>query len=80
MGMLDSLLLSQAIIRAYAEATATQNDATSFLSALDPLVREVEVDMAARAHVKAEEAYMLQEVMFAEDGAAAMSRMVQQHK
>ena len=44
--MQDSLLLSQAIIRAHESA---RQDGASLRSALDPLIREFEVDMAGRA-------------------------------
>jgi 2-polyprenyl-6-methoxyphenol hydroxylase-like FAD-dependent oxidoreductase len=68
-GMLDAMLLSRAIIKAYEAAV---KDAASFQSALDPLIQEFEVEMAGRAKEAAEQSQMLSEAMFGEDGATAL--------
>ena len=66
LAMWDSLLLARAISKAY--ETGGQ-DATTFQSALDPLLSEFEVDMAARAKEKAEESESNGRMLFGEDGA-----------
>ncbi|KAJ3042095.1 hypothetical protein HDV00_008177 [Rhizophlyctis rosea] len=65
LAMWDSLLLAHAIIKAY--ETGGQ-DVASFQAALEPLVKEFEVDMAARAGEKAQETQDNGEMMFAETG------------
>jgi 2-polyprenyl-6-methoxyphenol hydroxylase-like FAD-dependent oxidoreductase len=67
LAMWDSLLLAHAIIKAY----ETGKDATSFQNALDPLVKEFEIDMAARAKEKAEEVMDNGKMLFGEDAAKA---------
>jgi 2-polyprenyl-6-methoxyphenol hydroxylase-like FAD-dependent oxidoreductase len=69
--MWDAVMLSQAIIKAH--ETAGQ-DAVSFQSELDPLIKEFEVEMAVRGKEAAEQSSTLNETMFAEDGAAAMAK------
>ncbi|KAH8878954.1 salicylate hydroxylase [Thozetella sp. PMI_491] len=67
----DSLLLSEAIIKAY---EAAGHNATSFQIALAPLIKEFELDMWARAKEKAEETVSNGEMMFGgDDGAQAMA-------
>ncbi|KAF2813022.1 FAD/NAD(P)-binding domain-containing protein [Mytilinidion resinicola] len=68
LAMWDSLLLAHAIVKAHETAG---KDATAFQRALDPLVKEFEVDMAARSKEKAEESKKNGETMFGEDGAKA---------
>jgi 2-polyprenyl-6-methoxyphenol hydroxylase-like FAD-dependent oxidoreductase len=67
--MLNSVLLSQAIIEAHATAG---KEASSFQSALDPLIKKLEVEMVARGKAEAEQSQKLGETMFAEEGAAAI--------
>lgn len=69
LAMWDSQLLAHAIIKAY-ETTAGK-DVVSFQKALDPLIREFEVDMVARAKEKAEETQANGKMLFGEDGAQA---------
>ena len=74
LAMLDSLLLSKAIIKASAE-TADQ-DIASLQRALDPLVQEFEVEMWERVKEKAEETVRNGRMMFGgDDGATAMADM-----
>jgi 2-polyprenyl-6-methoxyphenol hydroxylase-like FAD-dependent oxidoreductase len=68
----DSMLLSQAIVKAH--ETAAQ-DPVSFQNALDPLLKSFEVDMAARAKKMAEEGQELIDMMFGEGGLTAMVDM-----
>jgi 2-polyprenyl-6-methoxyphenol hydroxylase-like FAD-dependent oxidoreductase len=68
LAMWDSLLLAQAITKAYKTAG---RDAASFQSALNPLMAAFEVDMVARAKEKAEETISNGQMMFGEDGANA---------
>lgn len=70
LAMWDSLLLAHAIIKAY--KTAGQN-ATSFQSALGPLMKEFEIDMVARTKVKAEETVSNGRMMFGDDAAKAFA-------
>jgi 2-polyprenyl-6-methoxyphenol hydroxylase-like FAD-dependent oxidoreductase len=69
--MWDAVLLSQAIIKAH---EAAGQDAASFQSELNQLIKEFEVEMAVRAKEAAEHSSTLNERMFAEDGAAAMAK------
>ncbi|KND86541.1 Tetracycline resistance protein from transposon [Tolypocladium ophioglossoides CBS 100239] len=71
LAMWDSLLLAHAITEA---REAAGQDAASFQSALDPLMKEFEVDMAARAKEKAEETYSNGQMLFGEDGAKAFTQ------
>lgn len=71
LAMWDSLLLSRAITNAY---KVTGDDATSFQSALDPLLKQFEADLVARAKEKAEETYSNGQMMFGEDGAKAFAK------
>jgi len=66
-----AVMLARAIVKSH--ETAGQ-DAASFLSALNPLIKEFEVEMAVRAKEAAEQSLMLNETLFAEDGAAAMAK------
>ncbi|KIW20760.1 hypothetical protein PV08_01338 [Exophiala spinifera] len=69
--MWDALDVSRSIIKAY-ESSATS--AVAFQAALDPLVKEFEVNMAARAKEKADEASNNAKLMLgSEDGATAMA-------
>lgn len=73
-GMLDALRLSDAVGQAYEES---EKDASSFQSALAPLLEDFEKDMAARAKEKAEESYMLSDSIFSEDGPEQLVEMFQ---
>jgi 2-polyprenyl-6-methoxyphenol hydroxylase-like FAD-dependent oxidoreductase len=68
LAMWDSLLLAQAIIKAYETAG---KDATSFQNTLDPLVKAFEIHMAERAKEKAEEVVGNGQMLFGEDAAKA---------
>jgi 2-polyprenyl-6-methoxyphenol hydroxylase-like FAD-dependent oxidoreductase len=68
--MLDAMLLCEAINKAH-EAGA--QDAASFQSALNPVIKEFEVSMAVRAKKAAKEAKILNEILFRGDGARAMA-------
>lgn len=68
MAMWDSLLLAHAIAEAH---EAFKADGASFQNALDPLMKEFEADMAARAKEKAEGTYSNGQMLFGEDGATA---------
>ncbi|KAI0003593.1 hypothetical protein F4779DRAFT_91811 [Xylariaceae sp. FL0662B] len=69
--MEDSLLLSQAITKAHENA---RQNAASLLGALDPLIKEFEVGMAARATEMAEWTQKTSGMMFGgEDAARAMA-------
>ncbi|ODM23872.1 hypothetical protein SI65_01462 [Aspergillus cristatus] len=70
LAMLDSLLLSRAVIKAH--ATAGHNSA-SFKGTLDPLMKEFEKDMVVRSKEKAEETYSNGQMLFGEDGAKAFA-------
>lgn len=67
--MWDSLLLTRAIVKAHEFSTG--QGAAAFQSALDPFIKEFEVDMLARAKEKAEETYSNGQMMFGEDAATA---------
>ncbi len=64
--MLDSLMLSRAIIKAY--DTAGSN-AASFQVTLDSLLEQVEMDSVARAKEKSKESENINAIMFGENGA-----------
>lgn len=68
LAMWDSLLLAHAIAKTY---ETFKTDGISFQNALDPLMKEFEVDMAARAKEKAEGTYSNGQMLFGEDGATA---------
>ncbi|KAI9688914.1 MAG: hypothetical protein M1822_001271 [Bathelium mastoideum] len=68
--MWDSLLLARAIIKAH---EIGGNDGVAFQRALDPLVKEFEVEMVERAKEKAEESRSNGRMMFGEDGAKAFT-------
>ncbi|POR33261.1 Tetracycline resistance protein from transposon [Tolypocladium paradoxum] len=70
MAMWDSLWLARAITRA---RQAAGQDAASFQSVLDPLMKEFEEDLVARAKDKAEETYSNSQMLFGEDGAKAFA-------
>lgn len=74
LAMWDALLLARAIIKAHETATSVgQVDVTAFFqSALDPLVKDFEVDMVARAKEKAEETYNNGQMLF-DDGMKAFA-------
>lgn len=71
LAMWDSLLLAHAVIKAHEVAG---KDAASFLSALDPLMKEFEVNMISRAKEKGEESLTNGEMLFGEDGAQAFTQ------
>ena len=71
LAMWDSLLLAHAIVKANETAG---KDAASFQAVLDPLLREFEVDLVARAREKAEESLSNGEMLFGEDGATAFAK------
>ena len=66
LAMLDSLMLSRAIIKAY--DTAGSN-AASFQVTLDSLLEQVEMDSVARAKEKSKESENINAIMFGENGA-----------
>jgi 2-polyprenyl-6-methoxyphenol hydroxylase-like FAD-dependent oxidoreductase len=66
--MWDAVLLSRTIIKAY----QTTQDAAAFQRAVDPLIKESEEEMTARAKEEAEQSRTLNDTLFAEDGATAM--------
>ncbi|KAK5938797.1 hypothetical protein PMZ80_008989 [Knufia obscura] len=69
--MLDALLLSRAIVKAFKMAG---EDAASVQDALEPLIKEFEVDMWARAKEMAEETLQIGEMMFGgSDGSGDMA-------
>ena len=70
LGMLDAVLLSEAIVKAHKMAGS---DAVHFQKALNPLTNDFESEMAARAREEAKEGDQLNEKLFAEDGAKAMT-------
>ncbi|RJE21368.1 FAD binding domain protein [Aspergillus sclerotialis] len=70
LAMWDSLLLAHAITKARRIAS---DDSDSFQRALDPLMKEFEEDMVARAKEKAEETYSNGQMLFGEDGAKAFA-------
>jgi 2-polyprenyl-6-methoxyphenol hydroxylase-like FAD-dependent oxidoreductase len=70
LAMWDSLLLAHAIIKAHEMAG---QDAVAFQSALDPLIKQFEVDMVLRAKVKAEMSISNGQMMFGEDGSRALA-------
>ena len=75
LAMLDALLLSQAIVKAYESTNWNQDAAPSFFqSALDPLLKASEADLAARAKKAAEDSQWLNGIMFGEDGANALAQ------
>jgi len=70
LAMWDSLLLAHAVIKAHETAG---EDPASFLTALDPLLKEFEADMVARAKEKAEESLSNGRMLFGEDAANAFA-------
>ncbi|KAE9362722.1 salicylate hydroxylase [Stipitochalara longipes BDJ] len=70
LGMLDAVLLSQAIVKAHEIAGS---DAVRFQMALNPLTREFESGMAVLAKKEAEKGNQLNGMLFAEDGVKAMT-------
>ena len=70
LALLDSLLLSHAIIKAHDIAG---HNVTSFQGTLFPLVKKFEEDMVARSKEKAEETYSNGQMLFGEDGAKAFA-------
>lgn len=73
--MLDSLLLSQAIIKAYEETTSTttgeQNtDPSSFKSTFDPLLKDFEAGLVERAKEGGKDTEVMIGKMFGTDNAA----------
>jgi 2-polyprenyl-6-methoxyphenol hydroxylase-like FAD-dependent oxidoreductase len=70
LAMWDSLLLTHIISKAHETAG---KDAVSFQSVLDPLMKDFEVNMVARAKEKAEESFSNGQMMFGEDGAKAFA-------
>lgn len=70
LAMWDSLLLAHAIIKAN-EIVA--KECQPFQTALDPLMKDFEIEMAARAQEKAEETVSNGQMLFGEDGAKAFT-------
>jgi 2-polyprenyl-6-methoxyphenol hydroxylase-like FAD-dependent oxidoreductase len=70
--MLDAMNLTQAIVKARETAAG---DISSFQRVLDPLMKEFEEEMAARAMGEAEQSRQLNESLFSEDGPTAMIEM-----
>jgi len=77
LGMLDAMLLSEAIVKAHEMAG---NDAVLFQKALSPLIREFESVMAVRAKEEAEQGNMLNRILFAEDGVKAITQFFNSFK
>ena len=75
LAMWDSLLLARAIIKAH---EISEEGFTSFQSGLDPLMKDFEVEMIARAKEKAEETHSNGQIMFGEDGATAFTNFLLQ--
>lgn len=69
LAMWDSLSLAHTIIKASETA-----DRASFQTTLDPLMRDFEIEMAARAKEKAEESFSNGEMMFGDDAANAFTQ------
>ncbi|KAL2846232.1 hypothetical protein BJX68DRAFT_125966 [Aspergillus pseudodeflectus] len=74
LAMWDSLLLAHAIIRAH--ETVAKNGG-SFISALDPLLVDFEVEQLERTEEKAQETYNNGQMLFGEDGAKAFAGFFQ---
>ncbi|KAK7738408.1 hypothetical protein SLS53_006223 [Cytospora paraplurivora] len=75
--MLDALLLSRAIVKAY-ETEAGDNYASPHVQDIyDPLLKDFEVELAVRARGTAEEGRRLDEIMFGKDGANALAEAFQ---
>lgn len=68
--MWDSLLLSHAISKAY---EVSGQDGPSFQKALSPAMKDLEVEMVARAKEFSEEAVQNGKMLFGEDGAKAFA-------
>ncbi|KAL4747448.1 hypothetical protein BDW72DRAFT_209637 [Aspergillus terricola var. indicus] len=71
LAMWDSLLLSNAIIRAF---RGSNGQSASFLATLDPLLQAFELEMFSRTREKAEETESNGNMLFGEDGAVAFKR------
>ncbi|KAL4740702.1 hypothetical protein BDV11DRAFT_184685 [Aspergillus similis] len=71
LAMWDSLLLSNALIRAFRES---HGQSTSFLATLDPLLQAFELEMFSRTGEKAEETEGNGKMLFGEHGAMAFKR------
>ncbi|KAL6239549.1 hypothetical protein BDW75DRAFT_121434 [Aspergillus navahoensis] len=71
LAMWDSLLLSDAIVRAFQEGNG---QSASFLGSLDPLLQAFEMEMFSRARKKAEETEGNGKMLFGENGAVAFKR------
>jgi 2-polyprenyl-6-methoxyphenol hydroxylase-like FAD-dependent oxidoreductase len=69
LAMIDAVNVTQAIKKAHEIAAG---DGTSFQRALNPLLKEVEEEMAARAKEEAKQSRQLNETMFGRDGPTAM--------
>ncbi|OJJ36259.1 hypothetical protein ASPWEDRAFT_41468 [Aspergillus wentii DTO 134E9] len=74
LAMLDSLLLANAITKAYESAGRDM----PFQSQLDPLMKEFEDDMVARCKEKAEETHSNGQMLFGDDGAQAFAEFFRQ--
>ncbi|PHH85944.1 hypothetical protein CDD83_10955 [Cordyceps sp. RAO-2017] len=71
LAMWDALSLAGAISRAYETAG---HDTSAFQKTLDPLMREFEAEMVARARDKAEETHSNGEMLFGDDAAQAFTQ------
>jgi 2-polyprenyl-6-methoxyphenol hydroxylase-like FAD-dependent oxidoreductase len=69
LAMCDALFLAKVIVKAWEGG----RDVREFQAALDPLLRQFEEDMVARAKEKAEETFSNGQMMFGEDGAKALA-------
>ncbi|ROW04790.1 hypothetical protein VMCG_04930 [Cytospora schulzeri] len=76
--MLDALLLSRAIIKAFETTAVNKGDpSSSFRGTCDTFLREYEVDLALRAKEAAEHAIYINDIMYGEDGAEALAKVLQ---
>ncbi|KAF4180687.1 hypothetical protein CNMCM8694_007201 [Aspergillus lentulus] len=69
LAMCDALFLAKVIVEAWEDG----QDVSQFQAALDPLLRQFEEDMVARAKEKAEETVGNGQMMFGENGANGMA-------
>ncbi|KUI70819.1 hypothetical protein VM1G_06264 [Cytospora mali] len=72
LAMLDALLLSRTITKAYDMVAENDEDSFSFESIHDELLKGFEKDLAARGKKAAEDSRWLNDIMFGEDGARAL--------
>lgn len=77
--MLDALLLTRAIVKAYEATSDTDNDViSSFQATCDALLIEYEADLAARGQKAAEDSKYLDDIMYGQEfGASAVAEVIQ---